>query len=570
MATLASNTFLLAEIGERSLSNASRSWITPLLLACLAVCAGLQLHLAWVQSVNWDEFRFLSDVYALERGDLGLAVQTFHTHFFLWLTGSFGNEIDQIVAARHIMLAFEAATAGLVYAICRRFVAKPPALLAVLAFISFGFVLRHGASFRYDPIVTTLSMAAVYLLISPRLDRTRAMVAGSLTAVAALVTMKSVFFVPLLGAIALFRLLDSPDRKRMVADLALGGVSCLIVFAGLYLLHSSVVTMVDDSGAIVAQSASKTLGQTTLFPRWTFLVSSVLASPIQWVLLAVGIGTAAHRATTAPRGSRTVAWLPLAFLVPLATVAVYRNAFPYFYAFMLAPASLLIAIAVSKRDIQRWTAGLALALTASATASYLLVDRDVLGTQRATVAAVHEIFQTPVAGIDRSSMLASFPQAGFFMSTWGMENYHAAGRPVMRSAFAERGAVFLIDNSPWLQSALRNEPIEGGLLSEDAATLRENLVHHWGPIWVAGKTLELDQKPRMFEILVSGKYTLEIIDRPVMIDGRSRKNGDVIMLEAGPHRTFVQEGIEHLVLRWGDHLHRPTQNAPSGSMFTQL
>jgi hypothetical protein len=565
VATLASDAVLRDEAGRRPAPGKARASAIPLILVCIAVCAGLQLHLVWTQAINWDEFRFLSDVYALERGDLGLAVQTFHVHFFRWLIGRFGNEIDQVIAARFVMLACEAVTAGLIYATCRRFVDASSALLAVMAFVSFGFVLRYGASFRYDPIVTALLMGAVYLLLATRLNRVQAITAGTLVAIAGLVTMKSVFYLPLLGAVAVYRLLQTSERRRLAVNIALGGASCLAVFAGLYWLHSSAVTVVDGSGAVVAASASKTLGRTMLFPRWVDLVRSILSNPLQWLLLATGVGTVATRAFAAPRGSRALAWLPFAFLVPLMTLAVYRNAYPYFYVFMLAPAALPIAIAAARADVRRLAPVLALALAASAIANYLPIDRDVLKAQRETLAAVHAIFPEPVAAIDRSSMAASFPQAGLFMSTWGMEQYRSEGRPVMREAFAERHAVLLIDNSRWLSEALRDKDSGEGLLREDAATLRENLVHHWGPIWVAGKALALAASSRQFEILVPGRYTLESAGS-VAIDGQVRWNGEVIQLAAGTHLAASAD-VRSAVLRWGDHLPKPRRAEPSGVLF---
>jgi hypothetical protein len=568
MADVASGTSRADGLSALSETPGTGAWTAQVLGACLVLCAALQLHLATVQGINWDEFRFLSDIYAFERGDLGLALQTFHVHFFGWLTRGIGNEVAQIIVARFVMLGFEAATIGLIYAIARRFADHTSALLAAVCFISFSFVLRHGGSFRYDPIATALSMGSVYLLLAPGRERAKAIAAGGLVAVAGLVTMKSVLFLPLLAAVALFRLAECRNPKRLMISYLLGSVVSLTIFAALHAWHVSTLGSADSSSAVVARSVSKTLGTGMLFPQRFVLMRSVLENPVQWGLLATAAVTAIREAVTARSGSRMRAWLPVAFLVPLATVAVYRNAYPYFYAFMLAPAVIVIAVLIARAEHRRLAALLAIVMTAGAFIQYMAVDRVILDRQRMTISAVHEIFPTPVPFIDHGSMPASFVQAGFFMSTWGMEQYRTAGRPVMRSALAEKGAVFLIDNSPRLNAALANKASAGGLLPQDARALRENLVHHWGPIWIIGKTFQSSSSPTDFEILVPGRYTLES-STPIFIDGKERSIGSVIELAAGRHSASSFEA-QKVVLRWGDHLTVPTHDISAGELFAPL
>ena len=56
-------------------------------------------------NVNWDEFFFLSHVHDLARGELALVLQGSYTHLFSWLLLLPGDEMQQIVAARCVMVA---------------------------------------------------------------------------------------------------------------------------------------------------------------------------------------------------------------------------------------------------------------------------------------------------------------------------------------------------------------------------------------------------------------------------------------------------------------------------------
>src|SRR5678815_1248858 len=55
-------------------------------------------------NINWDEFYFLSHVYALKRNELTFVLQSAYTHLFTWLTRLPGSEIDQISAGRLVMV----------------------------------------------------------------------------------------------------------------------------------------------------------------------------------------------------------------------------------------------------------------------------------------------------------------------------------------------------------------------------------------------------------------------------------------------------------------------------------
>ncbi len=66
----------------------------------------LEAFLLFVQPINWDEFRFLSDVHLLARGELTESLQTFHPQIFWWLSNSRATRRpDHHRATRHVRAA---------------------------------------------------------------------------------------------------------------------------------------------------------------------------------------------------------------------------------------------------------------------------------------------------------------------------------------------------------------------------------------------------------------------------------------------------------------------------------
>ena len=80
-----------------------------------AVILAAKFFLAGRIGVNWDEFYFLSHVYALGRGELDLLLQGAYTHAFAWVTTTGGAEVDQIVRLRLVMCALLALSAVLLW-----------------------------------------------------------------------------------------------------------------------------------------------------------------------------------------------------------------------------------------------------------------------------------------------------------------------------------------------------------------------------------------------------------------------------------------------------------------------
>lgn len=532
-----------------------------LLLGVIGLLLALQAHLAVVMTVNWDEFYFLSQVHADAGGRLEIALNTFHAELFQWLRLIPGGEINQVVAGRLVMLAMEVGTVVFLVRIARRFVSPEAALAAGATYLAFGYVLAHGASFRTDPAATCLLMGALWLVVCSDLRRMQAVAVGLLLAVAALVTIKSVFYLPTIAIAALWRLRTAPAPRQMFGNLALGAVVGAVVLGALFLWHSAGLAPQQASSADMATAAyRKTVGGGGFFPRWPVLQRSLQADLLAWLLLITGAITAVW----ATREDRWRSVVLLSFALPLLTFAFYRNAFPYFFAFVLALACVLAGVTFQRWLSSRLAAGLViLALLVGALLQYGVYVRRDQQPQRAVVAAVHRMFPEPVPYIERAFMIGSFPHAGFFMTTWGMESYRATGRPLLRERAATTPPAFVIVGHPALDAALRGaeKTGPGALLPEDAAFLRKNFIPHWGAIWVAGK--RLGSADREFEIAIPGPYTVEA-NGPVRIDGRLQAPGDVVILINGRHSAQVGEGV---VLRYGDHLYRPSESPPPGELY---
>jgi hypothetical protein len=106
------------------------------------------------------------------------------------------------------------------------------------------------------------------------------------------------------------------------------------------------------------------------------------------------------------------------------------------------------------------------------------------------------------------------------------------------------------------------------LLEEDWVALRSHFVHHWGPLWVAGKQFDLKQETpaQSFEIVTPGAYTIEAAAE-ISIDGAVYREGDVLELGQGGHTIECRGADVTVTLRWGDHLYRPQEEGVPGKLF---
>lgn len=547
---------------------------TGLFVAVIAGFLAVKIALVPRININWDEFLFLSRVHEFHRGELTSAFQTFHVHLFAWLVSVPGNEIDQMLAARYVTFALRIASTVLVFLLGLRVAGRSGGLVAALASLAFSHMLRHGESFRADPLISFLFLLTATLLIWRLQSLVSVAVAAIAFALAASISVKTIVFVPaLVGLLGIMIWSSGAEAHRRLRSAALFAALSAAGYAAFYLMHATATSAVESE--VVTRAAASGVGMMGN-AQFEILARTLRADWAFWSLFAIGLVVAIHDAAPRDRDARVRALLVLALLLPLASLVLYRNTFEYFYVTIIPLASVACGYAAARlegRFAGRLGAAIPLLLMTPITlhgaraASSLRFDR--IEPQREVIAAVHEIFPEPVPYLDRCGMISSFPRARVFMSTYILERYRARGVPSMARLVAEDQPRFLLANvsglalqQPW--DTVRTS--QHRLLEEDFRFLKSNFVHHWGPIWLPGKQLVLTGSAVTFDIVVAGRYTVEAKE-PVTIDGVVARPGDVIELESGEHRV---RGVDSLTLRFGARVPRPAADPPFRSLFRPL
>lgn len=554
-----------------------------LMFVVVALC--LKFRLLLQTGINQDEFRYLSDVYTHERGTLADQFHTFHVHFFCWLSYFSNNEVTQIIVARSVMYLFFLGTNILTYLIGRRFINRSGALFAVLCFLAFSFVVINGAAFRSDTISSFLCLLSIYMIIAGSPWLISAVIAGVAMGLALMITTKSVFHLLSLGVVFLWLLFTVPGKRDALKRVICFVVALVIGFLSFYYIHVSTLHTphVHPPHKFVSSTSSKVIIFRELFPGLRFLEISLYQNLVIWTVLIAGIvllGWRTIRATKTRTTGTTI--LLLGLLVPLVSLGFYRNSFPYFYVFILTPAIIVCGVVIHEIiEVLRRTGSvlsvvlvgvLAVFVFHNCLFYYLLLSPRTKVVQKELLKAVHDIFPEPVPYIDGCSMAASYPSAGFFMSSWGMEGYLEAKKPVMRNILERRQPLFLLSNVPELDLALsRSDAVSTrgySLLDQDWTVLQSHFIHHWGRVYVLGQEFEFSPTTdsRNFQILVPGAYTLEG-ETAVLIDGDSYAPGDVIDLNKGRHTIALLQNPGKVVLRWGRHLYKPDIRPSPGPLF---
>ncbi|MEM6407571.1 MAG: hypothetical protein AAF700_04050 [Pseudomonadota bacterium] len=483
---------------------------------------GLLIVMSWTRNVNWDEFYFLSKIHDYLAGRLETPMQTFHVHLFIWLARMPGDEMMQIFVARLCMTGLFVWTAWSIHRIAIQLSDQQTADIAVLAFLTSGFALAHGTSFRADPIAAAFLMGALAIMMTERMSLWQIIVVATLSALALLVTIKAALYLPVFLGVLVWR----SDRIAITGRIALAGLIALPIAVGLFTLHEGTLPAPPETGALdnAGAAASKTLVQSGLFPR--------SETALLWALLSLGPTTLALigilRAGSLRRGV-----LLVSFALPLiVSVIFYRNAFPYFFPYIVPP--LMVVAAVGAARLRNGSGALLTGLIVLSLASGIWQGAKAFGEnanlQRATIAEVHRLFPEPVHYIDHNAMIATFPRELFFMSSWGIENYRDAGVPVMADYIQEHAPPLLLANRlALLETMAGTEVIDHphGLLPEDQAVLRASYIHYSGPIWLAGLEATLGSETVSGRLPIPGRYRLES-PVPVVIDGRRVSDGEVI------------------------------------------
>ena len=316
----------------------SAAW--PLLAIGLLLI--MQLSMVFTRAVNWDEFWFYYHVADFERGTLAQPLQSLHVRLFAWLPGLPGSGVEKIQTARVVMLACEVVTLFAIYPLARRFVQRPAAVLATLLYLSAGYVLQHGFSFRTDPMANAALMSALAILGRARLNLLPLAAFALLIAVAGMITIKTVLYAPAFLGLAWMRW--SEDRFSVATALRLVGAaaSAVATFLLLYVWHSSDLTT-HTEGTAMAASSSSWMFFLGLPPFWQMAVKAALTAPVLSLLvLAAPLTIWKSGLDNAAKWGLFGLWLPVT--LPL----FYTNSAAYFYVFMLAPVAVSVVVAAQR------------------------------------------------------------------------------------------------------------------------------------------------------------------------------------------------------------------------------
>jgi hypothetical protein len=267
-----------------------------------------------------------------------------------------------------------------------------------------------------------------------------------------------------------------------------------------------------------------------------------------WVFAAVGLASAVRLLRDPSRRHDGLALFSLA--LPLLSLAVYRDVYPYYFPFLLPPIAVLAGYGFARLAGERnrlYAHILLAAMTASAAICYAQSLQQTLDGQRRVLAVVHRLFPSPVPYIDHTSMVSAFPKQGFFMSHWGMTDYRSAGRPVMASIVRSQQPRFLLVTRALLDvegmNPARSQQNPMGLLAEDVRVLQRSYLRYWGPIYLPGFRLPASGTQY---IAIAGRYRLRA-PSAATIDGRAVSPGETIDLAAGTHGVAAPAAAE---LRW--------------------
>ena len=550
---------------EITLFGFALSLIDIVILMTIGLILVFQLQLQFTQKVNWDEFFYLSHIYDAQAGRLDKTLQMGHVYLFRWLPFWPGGEMAQITVGRVVMWAAQLGTLTLIIKTARRFIPITYALFAGLCFLGLGFVFVHGTSFRADPLAGLCMMGVTYVLAASDLKRPDLILLTTALVLGAFITIKVILFAPLFAALAVWRLSSSADKKLLFIKLVVTALVSSAIFITALLLHRLTLplTGAGDSTSSLTSTAHTALMSDGLFPRKDIIIAGFYRSLVPTIMIGLGIVIATYK-TFKDKANRHRHLIILALALPLITFAFYRNAYPYFYAFIYPSAIILSGYSAYKLKLSNL---IMIPLCAFIFCSTVLLHSarsdETRAVQAETLDAVHRIFPDPASYFDRSGMISSFPKAGFFMSSWGLKTYNISGELQFMNEMETETIPLLIENSPEISSALRGG--DTALLADDALALRLNYIPHWGHIWVAGKTLDVSSESMKITILIPGVYTVESV-ADISINGINYPSGSQISLGRGAHTVFSNTP-QTATLRWGDNLHRPSGQPPKMPIF---
>jgi hypothetical protein len=541
----------------------------------------LKFHLLFLIPINQDEFNYLSLVYKYTHGGLTQPLHSFHVHFFRWLSLLGTNEVNQVIGARIVMYLLFLGTCIYLILIGRYYLNTAGALFSAICYISLLPTVVNGASFRHDSIATFLFLFALYYFLVKEESIIFNLIAGFAIGIALVFTIKTAIHLVVFGALILIKLTFSRDLRKTFAPIAGFLLTFFLTAIIINQLHVSTFSVATNSTQVqyIGAAYATFVSFEQFFPQFKIFRLLLRFDFIIWLFIAVGFFF--NAIDSLKKKKKTIHLSLWVLLIPLFSILFYRNAFPYFYVFIMPTVTIFCGYMVWRLTgiINLKSKILCLVLVVIVTGAvfknfitaYLEFFARPPKVQHQVLNVVHKIFPDPVPYIDGCSMVSSYPNVGFFMSSAGMGYYLRAGKPIIEKLLNNKKPLFLLENVPYL-NLHSDDPVKSdinlALMIADWHALKLNFIHHWGPIWVVGKHFEFKHKHEIykFKITVPGLYTVEG-DENVLVDGQMISTGSAIELKAGDHTICRQKTTGLINLRWGDNLYRPAERPASDSIF---
>ncbi len=539
----------------------SLSLIALLIIGVLA----LEFHLVLTRSIHWDEFHFYGQLADYVRGNEISPFQTFHVQFFAWIPGLVENGIDGIVIGRMVMFGCQLITLASIASIAQRFVTREYAWLTVLIYLSAGYTLQHGWSFRTDPLATALIMSSLAVLTRARLNFMFVPVAGVLIGLAGLVTVKAILLAPAFAGMAWLRWSEARfSTPRGATIIAIPAIAAATFFA-LYAVHSDAVSAGEAATSLQsAGGAGQSMLLAGLPPYLRFLAKgAIIAFPLVVLITYAVPQIRAHK--------RDEKFALIGCVATLLALAIYRNTFPYFYPMMLAPVAAACAVGLNHL-VPRYSVRLIAMVAAINAAGVWVIDgASRLPQQREIISAAQEIFPEPVAYFDFPNMLTDFDKANGFLTTWGLEDSRAAEGESTYRAILESKPVPLLLTIDWTRHAnllavMEDMPRKELFAEADQRLLKQTYRRFWGPFWLAGTQVSAGEQAA-YEVMVPGTYTVTGSD--IAIDGTGYQSGETLVLDHGVV-NMTNNSADSAGIIWGDKLKRPEKAPPQRPYWTRF
>lgn len=534
----------------------AESWVL------LAICAIAALQFAQIfnRAISWDEFGHYNHIVQLQSGQLTQVLQRFHAFAYGWATALPGGAIEHIIAIRVAMFACEMLAVAAIVGVASRFADRLPALLCGLAYLAFGNVFQHGASFRYDPPLAAALMLLIWLLLRFRLDLRTIVGAGLIAALLPFISMKAVLYAPAFAGVVWLRWAEHGFARSYALRAMLLAVATGLWFGALFALFSQwTAAFGGTEDTLSAEQAAEAVFLLFDNPNWSRLLRGMLSNPA--ALLAV----LAFPAVLARSGHSLHEKIALGgMFAVILTPLVYINTAPYYFVFMLAPvvAACGPVFAVALRSFS--AAGVMLIVLAGTALTMLTEESGSLEAQREVHAAAIATFGEDTPYFDFPGFLGTPGKANAFLSPLVVSVHNREDRLMLRPAMERRAIPLLIANNFILDNALGGGA-EQQLLPDDVAALRDNYVPFWGPLWIAGRDVPANGGI-VYHNLVPGTFTVR--GNSLLVDGQPVAEGETVELDRGSYRLVAPAGGARLL--WGDRIEPPATPPPGEVLWEKV